>query len=272
MTDLVVDDGVRIEYVESGPADGRPVLLLAGFTAAASTWLYQVPALVRAGCRVIAVDLRGHGTADHPEGQTMARRAADVDALLTALDLRDAVLVGQSLGGNTVWAYLDAFGEDRVAGAVIVDQTPRMLNGPDWPHGFYGYDDTNADTFFATHVPRDTGHGTPIWRRGMRLVRLLRAARTAPKRASPDLTTAELGLLADHAHADWRPVIERTGIPVLFVAAAESELWPAEHAAAAAALGASATSAVIPNDGHPANIEQPAAFNRLLLGFLRRLG
>jgi non-heme chloroperoxidase len=170
------------------------------------------------------------------------------------------------MGGNTVWAYLAAFGGDRVAGVVIVDQTPKMLNTADWPHGFYGYDESNADTFFAEGVP-PTGHGTPLWRRGRRLFRLLKALRTAPA-PSKELSPAELALLGDHARADWRDAIAGSTVPALFVAGAESEFWPASHAAASAALAPHATSAVIPHDGHPANLEQPAAFNRLLLGFL----
>jgi hypothetical protein len=38
---------------------------------------------------------------------------------------------------------------------VIVDQTPKMLNSPDWPYGFYGYNATNAGTFFANGVPNN---------------------------------------------------------------------------------------------------------------------
>jgi non-heme chloroperoxidase len=267
MPSITTADGVRLEYTEHGDAAGRPVVLLAGFRAAAATWLFQVPPLVAAGFRVIAVDIRGHGAAEHPDsGRTMARRAEDVDEVLRALDLRDAVLVGQSMGGNTVWAYLSAFGAQRVAAVVVVDQTPKMLNTADWPHGFYGYDESNRDTFFATGVPA-TGHGTPLWRRGRRLLRLLKAVRTAPAPAK-ELSPTELALLGDHARADWRAAIAATTLPVLFVAGAESEFWPASHAAASAALAPHARSAVIPKDGHAANLEQPDAFNGLLLAFL----
>jgi pimeloyl-ACP methyl ester carboxylesterase len=102
----------------------------------------------------------------------------------------------------------------------------------------------------------------------MRLVRLLRAMKGAERELSP----GELTLLNDHAHADWRPVIAATTLPVLFVAGAESEFWPSSHAAAAAALAPRGASAVIAHDGHAANIEQPAAFNAGLLDFLSRVG
>ncbi len=86
----------------------------------------------------------------------------------------DVILVGGSMGGNTIWSYVDQFTADRVRAIAIIDQTPKMLNTPDWPHGFYGYDASNIDTYFAEKIP-DTGKGTPVFKRGMRLVRMLSA-------------------------------------------------------------------------------------------------
>lgn len=85
MPSLTADDGVRLDYTEYGDAAGRPVVLIAGFKAPATTWRYQVPAFADAGYRVLAVDLRGHGTSEHPEhGVDMARRGRDVTAALAA--------------------------------------------------------------------------------------------------------------------------------------------------------------------------------------------
>ena len=265
MTTVHADDGVRLEVAESGDPAGRPVVLLAGFKAPATSWRSQIGALERAGHRVLAVDIRGHGTAERPEAPAdMDRRGADVHRVLSALDLSDVDLVGGSMGGNTIWAYVSAFGPDRLRSITIVDQTPRMLNGDDWAYGFYGYDASNADTYFAETIP-DTGHGTPLARRGLRLVRLLRALGDRSERT---ISAGELALLNDHAKRDWRPVIAATAVPTLFVAGADSEYWPAEHAAASAAIAPRGTSVVLAHDGHAANIEQPRAFNRALLAFL----
>jgi non-heme chloroperoxidase len=91
-----------------------------------------------------------------------------------------------------------------------------------------------------------------------------------PKGSRPAFTPAELALLDDHVKRDWRPVLAGADCPVFFIAGAESEFWPAEHAAASAALTAHGTSAVIERDGHAANIEQPQRFNEALIGFLQR--
>lgn len=263
---VTADDGIRLDVHSDGPDGGRAVVLVAGFKAAATSWRYQVPALVAAGYRVHAVDLRGHGTTEPLQpGVTMERRGRDLATVLEALEADDAVVVGGSMGGNTIWAMLAEGLGARVGAIAIVDQTPRMLNGDGWEHGFYGYDDTNRDTFFADGIPQ-TGHGTPLWRRGRRLLRLL----SAMSGGSRDISPAELGLLNDHARADWRPTIARCEVPTLFVAGAESEFWPCTHAPAAAALTAAATSTVIAHDGHAANIEQPGQFNARLLDWLAR--
>lgn len=266
-TTVIADDGYRIHVAEHGDATGRPVVLLAGFTAAATTWRFQVRSLANAGYRVLAVDVRGHGdTEPIGRGVTMARRGDDVQAVLEQLDVRDATLVGGSMGGNTIWAFVQRHGTERVRAIVVVDQTPRMLNDADWSHGYYGYEPSNRDSFFAEGIP-PTGVGAPIWRRGMRVVRLLQAM---GRPHGGDLSPGELDILGDHARADWRPVIAATDVPTLFVAGAESELWPATHAAAAAALAPRGESAVILRAGHATNMEQPAAFDRGLLEFLAR--
>jgi pimeloyl-ACP methyl ester carboxylesterase len=187
--------------------------------------------------------------------------------VLAALDLHDVALVGGSMGGNTVWSYLSRHGDGLIRSVVIVDQTPKMLNTDDWALGFYGYgyDESNVDAFFATGIP-ETGHGTPLAKRGVRLVRLLRALGGGERTIHP----GELLLLQDHAERDWREAIEGSAVPVLFVAGAESEYWPPEHAAASARLAQRGESVVLKHDGHAANIEQPGAFNRAMLEFLTR--
>ena len=132
-------DDVTLAYTDEG--EGRPVVLVHGYTAPASSWALTVDALLEAGYRAIAFDRRAHGESETPaHGQRMARHGRDLGELLAHLDLEDAVVVGASMGGNTFWAYVDQFGPARLRGAVIVDQTPKMLNADGWEYGFYGYD------------------------------------------------------------------------------------------------------------------------------------
>jgi haloalkane dehalogenase len=98
-----VTDGLAMAYVQAGPADGEPVLLLHG----EPTWsfLYRavIPILADAGLRVIAPDLIGFGRSDKPAevcDHSYARHVEWVRSFaFDRLDLRDVTIVGHDWGG-----------------------------------------------------------------------------------------------------------------------------------------------------------------------------
>ncbi len=258
-------DDVTLAYTDEG--QGRPVVLVHGYTAPAASWALTVDALVDAGYRAIAFDRRAHGESETPaHGQRMARHGRDLGELLAHLDLEDAVVVGASMGGNTFWAYVDQFGPARLRGAVIVDQTPNMLNADGWEHGFYGYDATNAGTLFAAGVP-DTGRGRTVDRSPTAMTRLVERLGGPPAFRDPSAPET-LPLLADHARQDWRDVVRRFPLPLLMLAGRDSQIWPCEHAAAAVADTARGRALVIEDAGHAISFDQPDRFNEALLAFL----
>ncbi len=259
-------DDVTLAYTDQG--EGRPVVLIHGYTAPAAAWALTIDALLENGYRAIAFDRRCHGESETPAyGQRMARHGRDIGELLDHLGLTAATLVGASMGGNAIWAFVDQYGPERVAAAVIVDQTPKMLNTDDWAYGFYGYDASNAATLFARGVP-GTGRGRTVDKSTPQLMRLIERLGAPP--AFRDGTAPEtLALLGDHARQDWRDVVARIPRPVLMMAARESQVWPCEHAAAAIAGNPHARSVVVEGSGHAISLDQPDEFNVLLLGFLR---
>jgi pimeloyl-ACP methyl ester carboxylesterase len=95
-------NGRLLAYIDEGPRDGRPILLLSGNP----TWgfLYRdfIAPLAAAGYRAIAPDWVGAGYSDHPRTDaalTFAHHIADLVGLLDTLDLRGFVIVGQDWGG-----------------------------------------------------------------------------------------------------------------------------------------------------------------------------
>jgi non-heme chloroperoxidase len=263
------NDGVNLSYVEEG--QGRPVVLIHGYTAPAAAWALTTDALVTAGYRVIAFDRRSHGESETPVfGQRMARHGRDIGELLEHLGLNDATLVGASMGGNAIWAYIDQFGTDRVRAIVVVDQTPKMLNSPDWPYGFYGYQPSNAGTFFANGT-QATGRGRDLAKPGPGLARLIERLGGPPAfrdQAAPET----IKLLNDHALQDWRDVVERVERPVLMIAARESQLWPCEHAQAAIDSNPLGRAVIIEDSGHTISFDQLDRFHEVLFDFLRDTG
>jgi pimeloyl-ACP methyl ester carboxylesterase len=262
MPAISTDDGVQLVYDDEGT--GSPVVLIAGFTAPRTSWLFQRDALLTAGYRVIALDRRAHGDSSSGPagGDTMARHGQDLHNFLTALDLRDAFAVGGSQGASTIWSYVRQFGTDRLAGAIAVDQTPRMLNGDGWAYGFYGYTEENRDTYFAQGIPR-TGHEPPRSPEvGMRMLQALARPGADPTRRPP-LSPTDLELLHDHAIQDWRPEVAAMDVPMLLVAARLSDFWPYRHAEVTGGR-----SAIMDNVGHAANVEDPDGFNAIMLDFI----
>jgi non-heme chloroperoxidase len=262
-------DGVNLNYVEEGR--GRPVVLIHGYTAPAAAWALTTDALVAAGYRVIAFDRRSHGESETPVfGQRMARHGRDIGEFLEHLGLNETTLVGASMGGNAIWAYIDQFGSDRVRAIVIVDQTPKMLNSPDWPYGFYGYEADNAGTFFANGI-RGTGRGRDWAASGPGRARLTERLGGQPAFRDP-AAPETIKLLNDHALQDWRDVVERVERPVLMIAARESQLWPCEHADAAIAANPFGRAVIIEESGHTISFDQPDRLNEVLLDFLHDTG
>ena len=93
---------LRVHYVDEGPPDGPPVLMLHGEPSWSYLYRKMVPVIVDAGYRAIAPDLVGFGRSDKPtnrEDYTYQRHVDWMRALLEAIDLRDATFVGQDWGG-----------------------------------------------------------------------------------------------------------------------------------------------------------------------------
>jgi len=126
--------GATLSYIDEG--SGRPLLLLHGVCMSNAFFGRNIGPLSQSH-RVVAPDFRSHGESPHVEGgHTVGQYARDIRALIEALDLRDVVLVGWSMGSLVAWEYLSQFGDQsRVAGVVIVSQGPSDLIQDGWPYG-----------------------------------------------------------------------------------------------------------------------------------------
>ena len=133
--DIIVADGTRIHYKDWG--SGTPVVFSHGWPLQGDAWEDQMFFLASHGYRVIAHDRRGHGQSSQPwNGNDMDTYADDLAALINALDLKGAVLVGHSTGGGEVARYIGRHGSKRVAKAVLVSAVPpQMVQSPTNPGG-----------------------------------------------------------------------------------------------------------------------------------------
>jgi non-heme chloroperoxidase len=117
---------VDLYYEDHG--SGQPVVLIHGYPLSGRAWDKQVPVLLAAGHRVITYDRRGFGKSSQPTtGYDYDTFAGDLHALMEALDLRDAVLVGHSMGTGEVTRYLGTYGSARVSKGVLISPIPPFL-------------------------------------------------------------------------------------------------------------------------------------------------
>jgi non-heme chloroperoxidase len=126
---------VELHYEDQG--EGQPVVLIHGYPLDGNSWEKQAAALLAAGYRVITYDRRGFGQSSKVAGgYDYDTFAADLDVLLTELDVRDAILVGFSMGTGEVARYVSAYGAERVAKmAFLASLEPFLLRTEDNPEG-----------------------------------------------------------------------------------------------------------------------------------------
>ena len=126
---------IEIHYEDHG--SGQPVVLIHGYPLNGASWEKQERVLLAAGYRVITYDRRGFGKSSQPTiGYDYDTFAADLNKLLTHLDLADVVLVGFSMGSGEVTRYLGTYGSARVSKAVLIGAIPPfLLKTEDNPEG-----------------------------------------------------------------------------------------------------------------------------------------
>lgn len=135
MSTITAKDGTELYYKDWG--EGPVVTFSHGWPLNADAWDGQMLFLAQNGFRVIAHDRRGHGRSSQASSANdMNGYADDLAAVIEALDLREATLVGHSTGGGEVARYIGRHGTKRVAKAVLVAAVPPiMLRSASNPEG-----------------------------------------------------------------------------------------------------------------------------------------
>ena len=126
MSTITTRDGTTIYYKDWGT--GPVVTFSHGWPLNADAWDGQMLFLAQKGFRVVAHDRRGHGRSSQPSsGNDMNGYADDLGAVIEALDLKNATLVGHSTGGGEVARYIGRHGTKRVARAVLIAAVPPIM-------------------------------------------------------------------------------------------------------------------------------------------------
>lgn len=263
--------GIDIYYEDHGA--GSPVVLIHGYPLNGHSWEKQELALLQAGYRVITYDRRGFGGSSRPSvGYDYDTFAADLNTLLTVLDLREIALVGFSMGTGEVMRYLGTYGSSRVRKAVLFGPLgPFLLKTPDNPEGVdrEAFDGLIAactgdrpafmkgflDNFYNFDVYGGTLVSEQAWQGSFNV------ATAASAKAALDCISAWL--------TDFRQDLSKIDVPTLVVQGSDDRILPpAASGNRLPGLISDLKHIVIDGGPHAIGWTHPATCNEALLDFL----
>lgn len=259
--------GGELEVVESGPRNGSPIVLVHCFTCAINWWDGMVPRLARTH-RVVAVDLLGHGGSEKPtSGYSIENQAELVAGVLGRLGVRNAEVVGHSLGGPVSIALAEQ-SPQLVRRLVIIDSIPDLSYG---------------DVGFIGELPFKPVIGQTLWRiKPDFSIRDGLEIAFAPGFDVPDRFVDDVKQLTYSAYrgshdayddyTDEEPLPQRVaaiGKPALALMGAEEQIASDPEAALAAYRAAGTKTKLVQGAGHSPNVEKPALTAALVLAFAR---
>lgn len=263
---------IDLYYQDYG--SGQPVVLIHGWPLSHRAWEAQVAEIVDAGFRCITYDRRGFGVSSAPwDGYDYSSLASDLNEIVTQLKLKDAILVGFSMGGGEVVRYLTDFGSKNIKKAALISSIiPLVKKKADNPDGvpekdlkdimkalatdrvgflkdfhknFYNYD-KNKDKISKAQLQYD-------WV----------IASYASPRATIETAKAWAG-------TDFRPELKNVTVPTLIVHGDDDNIVPIKTAGDQAAKGIkNNTYKVIKGGPHGLNVTHTKELNKILISFLK---
>lgn len=257
--------GGDVQVVEKGPPAGEPIVLIHCFTCSINWWSGMIPLLAREH-RVIALDLRGHGGSEKPtSGYAIPEQADLVAEALASLGVRDAEVVGHSLGGPIAIALAEQ-SPGLVDRLVVIDSIP---------------DASYGDVGFIGELPFKPVVGQALWRikPDFSISDGLEVA-FAPGFPVPDEFVEDVKRMTYSSYSGShdgfdeytgeQPLSERVGAiskPALAIMGAEEQIANDPEAALAAYRANGARTKLILGAGHSPNVEKPAVTAALVLAF-----
>ncbi len=259
--------GGDLQVTDSGPRNAPPIVLVHCFTCAMDWWDRVLPRLEK-NHRVVRVDLLGHGGSEMPaSGYSIEDQADAVAEALARLDVRDATVVGHSLGG-TVSVGLAERSPALVDRIVIVDSEPTHEEG---------------DLGLLARLTFTPVLGPALWRvKSDFTVREGLEVAFAPGYDVPDAFVEDLQRMTYSAYEEaanesqdyskekgLNERVRESGKPLLVIMGAEEQIIddPAAALAAYREVVPGAETKLIPGVGHSPNVEAPTATAALILAF-----
>lgn len=271
--ELVTEDHETLIVEASGA--GRPLLLVHGLGGSHHDWDATLVRLARTH-RVYTIDLRGHGTRAAAEARpTLDTMARDIALVIERLGLERPLLAGHSMGALVLMRYLEQFGDGKLSGVCIIDQSPRITSDAQWRLGLFGSLSREQLQAALAGLRRDCVETVMAELQRRRpageglLARLLRRVLAGLRDAIG--IAPLLSMLDSVVDADFRSVIRRLSVPTLVVLGGASNHYGglplADYYRGALACGKVVTYA---DSAHSPHRQEPQRFAAELSAFAQR--
>lgn len=254
MVKVATNDGANIVTWSTGPHEGEVVMLVHGFSLDHSTWDEVATGLTERGFRVITADLRGHGrSSDGSEVPTADRFVADIEAIMSTLDLATAHLVGHSLGAViALTARTSVRLDGRLKSVSAVAGTARSIQNPVMRLGAFLFSTPVAIRLLGQQrigrMMISTWFGKSPDAAQLDRVRLLSASCPRATRTRIAKATGSL---------DLRPTFAKPGPPTQLICGRRDKATPLKFSTGIAAAIAGSKLTAFDDAGHMVMIEKP---------------
>lgn len=229
MSKFKTRDNVEICYNVKG--EGNPIILIHGWSQSKEAFAPQVESLSK-DYKVVSYDLRGHGESERTQkGLTLDRLAEDLKDLMNHLKLEKVLLAGWSMGASTIFSYTKNYGMDKLAGIVLFDMTPKLLNDHEWKlglwHGEYTLDTALED--MTTIADNFADFGAPFFKRAAPYMddQMVEGAMVEVVKNSPHVMNAFWLAMAVN---DYRGILDKMTVPTLIAYGEKSTLYSKDTA------------------------------------------
>jgi pimeloyl-ACP methyl ester carboxylesterase len=258
-------NGIKLHYLDWGNPTAPPMVLLHGFCSYAHYWDFFARSL-RQEYHILVPDMRGHGDSSWTQSYTLQNSALDLEELIRALNLKDIVLIGLSMGGLISLVYA-AIHPDTVSKLIIVDIGPEFAAAG------------------IEHIQRDLANEPGIFDYEDEVFRYLKQTQPLSsdafikhqvKHALKRDEAGRLGFKYDKAlcqtdlnSQEWLwDYLEQISCPTLVVRAADSDMLTIETAQKMVAKLPYSSLVEIPHAGHTVVGDNPEGFKTVVQQFL----
>ena len=256
---FITNDDIRIVYYDT-ERRGQPILAVPGIGSTAILW-EEIAKLFAADYRFIVIDPRNQGRSQRTfKGQRISRHAADLEELITKLNLKNIIAIGNSMGAANIWAYVSLFGYNRLQAIIDLDQPPKMIRDSSWEYGFKDLTWQN----YPDYLKADLGNGIYAHIND----EMFNKAKVESEKF-PYFAEENYLCRIEHAMQDWRDVLINLKIPMLVLAGQNSPFFDYHFAYAMEKLNTKITARIIKSCGHLIQAEQPLMMYQEVVNFLK---